>query len=80
MKKMLIFGLFFLILGLVITYFLITVLIRINQTFAKVQEGTESLLAAKKNMVYSSSIIGVLIILGFYLIKKLFSNLFNRDE
>jgi len=71
MNKTLLLGIFFLISGLIITCLLIFSIIKINQTFTKIQEETEKTLIVKKNMIYSTSLIaGVLILAGFYLIKR----------
>lgn len=60
--------------GLIITYLVVSTFLKINQTFTKIQEETETMLVTKKNMIYSSSLIGaVLIVIGFYLIKRGFT-------
>jgi uncharacterized membrane protein len=73
-KKILLLGLLFMISGLIITYLVVSTFLKINQTFTKIQEETETMLVTKKNMIYSSSLIGaVLIVIGFYLIKRGFT-------
>jgi len=70
-NKTLLLGVFFLISGIIITFFLVFYFLKINETLTKLQEETEKILIVKRNIIYSTSLIaGALILAGFYLIKR----------
>jgi uncharacterized membrane protein YqhA len=72
-NKTLLLGVFFLISGIIITFFLVFYFLKINETLIKIQEESEKMLIVKRNIIYSTSLIaGALILAGFYFIKRAF--------